>query len=399
MKKKIAIALMIVIIISAIVPNFIFAAVDLESLDGLKDTTKDSGALSQDSATSLFEEGKADVTPSNGRKRTEKLETTSTMGNYVGSVMAYMAMNPPMLVNIVLTYVIATTQEGITDLGDYMVNHRLTIESIVLGRYDLFDINFFRDINKSGTGVTSTIKKNVVKWYFALRYIALAISLLVLIYVGIRMTLSTVASDRAKYKKMLISWFTSIILLFTMHYIVIIMLTIQETVLRALNASLLSGEGFEDAIINDTTEAILNSSGWNKVPFVILYWVLVYYQVKFFVMYFKRYLSMGFLTLISPLVTVTYPIDKVGDGRAQAFSTWLREIIYNIVIQVVHALIYIVFIFSAAEIVKKVPMLGIIFLMALSRAERVVKSTFSLKGEGFGDYKPLDRIKGLIKGG
>ena len=396
MKKKIAIALIFLIMICAIFPNFIFAAVDLGSLEDINIQQAETG---QESAESLFEEGTAEVTPSNGTKRTEQIETTSTMGNYIGSMLAYMACNPPMLVNSVLTLVIASTQEGVTSLSDFMNNNTLTIESIVLGRYDLFDINFFRNIGTSNTGIMATVRQNVVKWYFTLRYIALAGSLLVLVYVGIRMSLSTLASGRAKYKKMLISWFTSIILLFTMHYIVIIMLTIQETVLRSLNASLLSGSGFEDVIIKDTVNAIADSKGWNKVPFVILYWVLVYFQVKFFVMYFKRYLSMGFLTLISPLVTLTYPIDKVGDGRAQAFSAWLKEIIYNIVIQVVHALIYIVFIFSAAEIVKKVPLLGIIFLMALSRAERVVKSTFSLRGEGFGDYKPFDRIKGLIRGG
>lgn len=79
-------------------------------------------------------------------------------------------------------------------------------------------------------------------------------------------------------------------------------------------------------------------------------------------MYFKRFLSVGFLIIISPLITITYSIDKAGDGKAQAFGTWLREMVFNIFIQIIHAVIYIVFIFSAAEIAKQIPLLGILFL-------------------------------------
>lgn len=121
--------------------------------------------------------------------------------------------------------------------------------------------------------------------------------------------------------------------------------------------------------------------------------MLVYYQVKFFIVYFKRLLEVGFLISISPLVTITYSIDKVGDGRAQAYKAWLTKIIYNIFIQLIHAIVYVVFIFSAAEIAKTVPIIGILFLTTLSRTEKIIKTTFGLSEKGLGDEKLLDKLK------
>lgn len=55
----------------------------------------------------------------------------------------------------------------------------------------------------------------VAVWYYALRTIASAILLVVLIYVGIRMAMSTVSAEqKASYKKMLVDWTVSLVLIF-----------------------------------------------------------------------------------------------------------------------------------------------------------------------------------------
>ncbi len=53
--------------------------------------------------------------------------------------------------------------------------------------------------------------------------------------------------------------------------------------------------------------------------YTIMYVALVLYTVMFTFTYFKRFLYMAFFTMIAPLVALTYPIDKVKDGKAQAF--------------------------------------------------------------------------------
>ena len=49
-------------------------------------------------------------------------------------------------------------------------------------------------------------------------------------------------------------------------------------------------------------------------------------------MYIKRMITVAFLILISPIITITYSIDKAGNGKAEAFSTWLREFLHNVLI-------------------------------------------------------------------
>ena len=53
--------------------------------------------------------------------------------------------------------------------------------------------------------------------------------------------------------------------------------------------------------------------GWK-----LIYVVLVIYTVIFVFTYVKRVVYMAFLTIIAPLVALTYPIDKMNDGKAQA---------------------------------------------------------------------------------
>ena len=96
-------------------------------------------------------------------------------------------------------------------------------------------------------------------------------------------------------------------------------------------------------------------------------------------MYLKRFFAVAFLTVISPLITITYSIDKAGDGKAQAFSAWIQEYTVNMLIQPLQAFIYLIFAFSANEIAKASPIVGIIFLLSLTRAEKIVKTIFNLR--------------------
>ena len=65
------------------------------------------------------------------------------------------------------------------------------------------------------------LSKNISKWYYTIRVIAIVGMMSVLVYVGIRILLSSTSSQKAKYKQMLGDWLVGMILLFTMHYIMI----------------------------------------------------------------------------------------------------------------------------------------------------------------------------------
>ena len=99
----------------------------------------------------------------------------------------------------------------------------------------------------------------------------------------------------------------------------------------------------------------------------------------------------GFLIAIAPLVTITYSIDKAGDGRAQAFSNWTKEMIINVLIQPLHALIYLVIIVTANNIVLNSPTVAILLLLSMERVEKMVRTIFNIN-----DTATFNGIKGRL---
>ena len=100
----------------------------------------------------------------------------------------------------------------------------LTPDDIFFNRVALTNINFF-DFNCGPS--LKVIRQNVAAWYYTLRIFAISALLVVLLYIGIRMAISTVASDQAKYKKMITDWLVSFALVFLLHYIIILVLNVK----------------------------------------------------------------------------------------------------------------------------------------------------------------------------
>ena len=266
-----------------------------------------------------------------------------------------------------------------------------TIEKAVFNEISLFDINYFHLNSSNGIGVS--IKNSVARMYYILRLIAMAISLVILIYVGIRMAISTISADKAKYKRMLISWVESIILLFVMHYIISLFINMGSIFSNLITNMRDSLNANGDLSFEAETLAMMESflglfTGWSYVQYSLVFWLLIYIQTKFFFMYFKRVVVVGFLILISPIITITYPIDKIGDGKAQAYTVWSHELIVNIAIQPIQALIYLVFMYTAGEIASVSVWVALAFLLALTKVDKIILRLFNLRNVT--SLKPVD---------
>ncbi len=359
-----------------------------------------------DKATgAVIEGGEVEV---KGKKTTPSLTQTA-----VGAVMGYLALLIdilPLQVHMLLSSFVYTLYKVVpAGFEDFFISDFfISIDRIVFNRIPLFNINYFNydDTYSVGTGdyyteiqaskENTAIKTKIAEWYMKCRILALIISLIVLIYIGIRMALSTIASDKAKYKKMLLSWVESVVLLFSLHYIMVIIINFGEVLTDVFYNIKLglqsSGEkSFEFVITDSIISSIFDAAGLQLVTYSIMYWVLVFVQVKFLYLYMKRTLVVGFLIMIAPLITITYPIDKAGDGRAQAFSKWMSEFLINVLIQPLHAIIYIVFMFTAGEIAKYAPILGLIFMLSLGTVEKTVLRIFNTGSKALGgldDFKP-----------
>ena len=312
----------------------------------------------------------------------------------------------------------------------------------------------------------------VSAWYVTLRNIALVALLSVLVYIGIRITLSSVASDKAKYKQMLTDWVVALCLVFLMHYIMSFAVTINEKIIQAISSvtttNLYTAEdiqGTPDYQTGDTNEikvdedenndkqqsgvqlfkidnkkAVENayktlvgdkgkdSSFYNRFTdenkdgsilfwpandfmtqarilgqgatvaegqdapdldsknvsvaragYNIIYVVLVIYTVMFCFTYLKRLIYLAFLTIIAPLVAITYPIDKISDGQAQAFNMWLKEYIFNLLIQPMHLILYTVLVGSAMEFASINIFYVVVALGFLIPAEKLLRRFFGFE--------------------
>lgn len=256
---------------------------------------------------------------------------------------------------------------------------------------------------KNNKSIATILHDTIAKWYVALRNLAIVGMLIILLYVGIRIIISSTASDKAKYKEFLKDWLIALCLLFTLHYIMTFTVTVVNSVTEAIaggnpgkgtnNIPVIVVEGDAEAAKGATADSakfkfntdimgyarflIQYDDLGTKVLYFIIYMAMVIYTVMFTITYLKRSLTMAFLTMIAPLIALTYPIDKIGDGSAQGFNSWLKEYVYNALIQPFHLIIYTVFAGSAVvDLSAENPIYAIIVLAFISQSEKMLRKFF-----------------------
>ena len=265
-------------------------------------------------------------------------------------------------------------------------NIQYTPEEIFSGKIDILSIDFISGKNIDGTENQNrdwkAIRNVISQWYQVLRMIAIIGLLSVLIYTGIKIMLSANAKDKAKYKEWIINWFMAVAILFAMQFIMAFIIAVTGEI-----SKLISGSSQGILIINGDKESATNLMGlvrymiqsksfYKKIAYEVMYIALIVYTIKFTILYLKRVLNMAFLTLISPIVALTYPIDKINDGRAQGFDMWIKEYIFNALLQPMHLIMYYILVGSAVTIAATNPIYGIVVLMFLTEAEKLLKRIF-----------------------
>ena len=233
--------------------------------------------------------------------------------------------------------------------GTFINNGMITPFDIFFNKIALIDVNFFNIINDGS--IISNIRNSIAGWYYVMRMIAASILLCILIYVGIRMAISTVASDKAAYKKMLVDWVCSLALIFLLQYIILFTFAVNDAFIKALSG-INDGKALSDAMVN-IKELAMKVFEVNSIAATIVFCMLVAQTLALLISYFNRMLKLAFLVIIAPLITLTYSIDKMGDGKAQALGTWLKEFIYTVLLQTFHCIIYMAFVSMALSIFTK----------------------------------------------
>lgn len=356
---------------------------------------------------------------------------------------------------------------------DYEGRILVSPETIIKGKFLLMEPNIFKDVNSSnsadyydGTDSSASnasetsagredvswvvrgkqdLRKVFSRWYYALRTLAITALLSILVYVAIRMIISSASQDKAKYKMMFKDWLVALCLLFAMHYIMVGILNMSSLITDAIGTSgqnlsltdrccgiiqhVLNDEDDADAIDDldgdgqeDDSDGIYlwqDRNGdygpvdaqygtWEVYGQVLVLGAIVVYTFIFLVKYIKRMLTILFLILIAPISCITYPIDKIADGKAQAYNRWFQEFFFQVIIQPFHLLIYVVLVASAIQLANSNVLYAIMCFAVMMPAEKFVREMFGFKdrlGSPMGDMMKaglardaLNRLRGGGKG-
>ena len=316
---------------------------------------------------------------------------------------------------------------GMNDSNDY-----ITIESIVFNHVPLFNINVFDyevDENRDSLGRDLTIdkygneipeedrkqsdisedslinilKQTVSKWYYVFRLISLMAMLVLLIYIGLKLAIASATQEKALYKRVLTDWVVGLVLVFFIHYIILAMISFNELLVEEISKLQLGTKtlqvyeyGLKERATNGVTDADMEISVYDEVRTraydarltvgftgMVMYLYLIYNAWKFSFIYLKRYLVISVLIIMSPIVSVMYAYNKVKSGKAQVFTNWFKELFFMIMLQSIHALMYVVFLEQALAISLSSiggMILSFIMLNFMTKAEEIFRKIFNIKG-------------------
>ena len=318
--------------------------------------------------------------------------------------------------------------------------------------YNLYKINKIQVTTTSHSSTAYRLQPIIAKWYTILRDLAIVALLSILVYVGIRIMISSTASDKAKYKQWLLDWLVALCLLFLMHYIMSFSNVLVKNIISFVDATDVvenvdeteasgtpSADGVvrskgpqvftisdsekvakaKDVLVNNRDESDQNEFAglfvmengqevlkwptnnfteqarmllqyedsddsvknytYASIGYKVIYIVLVLYTFIFSFTYLKRVIYMAFLTLIAPLVALTYPIDKMNDGKAQAFSMWFKEYIFNLLIQPLHLILYMVLVGTAMDFAAKNLFYVVVALGFMTQGEKLLRKFFGFE--------------------
>lgn len=100
-------------------------------------------------------------------------------------------------------------------------------DKIVFNAVPLLDVNFINPNNNSYLG-NSAVKGAISKTYATVFSISLSFFTIFVMISAIKLAISTIADQKAKYKKALIDWSLGLIMLFTMHYFISFIFYLNE---------------------------------------------------------------------------------------------------------------------------------------------------------------------------
>ena len=268
-----------------------------------------------------------------------------------------------------------------------------TIEDIVFNRVPALDVNIFSSTAGGKTvedgSVIKFIRDMVARWYVSFRNLSIIAVAILIVYTGIKLAISTIAEQKAQYKKQLIGWVESLATVLAIHFVIIIIMYANQAFIDLLQATT-SGEASVYNTIKTRAYDLRFSVG---MPAAIMYIALIIIWLRFLWTYAKRFFQTIILIIIAPFVGVKVAWDMSNGRGTIALRNWFYELWTNVFIQSVHALAYTVLMHIAMNLALKSIagfILALVFMHMILEFDDVFMNIFR-----FGDKDPAGRAKGL----
>lgn len=147
----------------------------------------------------------------------------------VGASTAVMTVGAAVKTYFTVSVVVSSMLNTSVDLPFIVISP----EDIIQNKVGMFNVNFFGENenineNDNSVNIADELHLLIAKYYYTIRNIVIILFMILLIYIGIRIILTSVSEEKAKYKKMLADWLMSFCLLFAIHYIMIFSMNIVE---------------------------------------------------------------------------------------------------------------------------------------------------------------------------
>lgn len=328
----------------------------------------------------------------------------------------------PEFYEILFTTFVLVMGNMLKNLISIIIGNDLSIDALIFDKYPKTALTFFNQDNGYYEQVNPLFEKGaggavgLNKVFGIFQEIAACIYVVILVYMGIRVLLISTADKRAKFKALLLDWVKGIAILFLFPYAIRYAILLNHAIVTYIDASKTSAligtsptitahsnmsitdaEEFEDTTGDNYMQTMYDDAKETlRLSRAICWFIMLVQMIQFWVVYIKRLIKVTFLIAIFPLVTISYAIDKIGDGKSQAFDHWWKEFLLEVFIQSFHAINYVIVMGLVVQFAKSNWFLAIVGITYVVKGGDIIRSLFAqMRGGGAGG--PMDLAKSLVK--
>ena len=326
-------------------------------------------------------------------------------------------------------------------------------DTVIFNKMPLFDANF---INPDSSSPLFAVKSVVSGIYFSFEIIAVTAFVIIAMIIGIKLALSTIASQKAQYKKAVSAWVTGVVLVLSLHWILAGIFVVNETIVQKIYdlSQLDSGWYFQvntmasipyvgttlsqisswfgvsgssvgfsctDTVTGNATLATMLGCVPGYLGLILKYmmegvagniigsliaFVVMGQTVSVIFMYIKRVFFTLLLGIVGPLVVVVDTLNRSVGKSSQIFTNWLKQIALTVLMQSFHAIylyVTIKMIIGIGNTMSNQTMAAIIIIIltaGLIKFEKLFKQLFGVGDSVAGDLKgSSDKAMGKIGAG